>query len=388
MEEVKQIEIEIVRKNEKSESENNIEKKKNNSTNSESGITRQQMIIEEEKGFLEILKIFSPGTVIRTALDDILRAQMGALIVIEKEGLSEIIEGGFKINSRFSAQKLVELAKMDGAIIVDSDLKKILYANTLLTPSAKFSTKETGTRHKAAERTAKQLGTIVMAVSERKRKITLYFKDQSYYLQETSEVLRRAAETLQILEKQKEIFNDLISHLNVLEMTNLTTTSDICGVLQTLENVRRISENVKKYLIELGKEGIIVSMRLKELTKNLGKERELLLRDYFGQKYLKADELLKNINFDFLLEQSNISRILFGEIHDKPISPRGLRILSKTNLLEKDVKILLNSFGSLDKVFDVDGESLSEIFKNEDFINSILRDLKNIKEKILIGKNL
>ncbi|MDP3992117.1 MAG: DNA integrity scanning diadenylate cyclase DisA [Nanoarchaeota archaeon] len=344
--------------------------------------------VEEEKDFLDVLKIFSPGTALRTALDDILRARMGALIVVDKEGLSGIVEGGFRVNCRFSAQKLVELAKMDGAIVLSNDLKKILYANTLLTPSAKLSTRETGTRHKAAERAAKQFGTIVIAVSERKNKITIYFKDEGYFLERTSELLRRAAETLQILEKQKEIFNDLISHLNVLEMTNLTTTSDVCNVLQTMENVRRISENVKRYLIELGKEGTIVSMRLKELTKNLGKEREFLLKDYFGARHSKADELLKNINFDFLLETSNIARILFGEIHDKPISPHGLRILNKTNLLEKDIKMMLDAFGSLDKIFDLDKEALANTFKNEKLVDSIMRDLTNLKEKILVGKSL
>ncbi len=351
---------------------------------------QNQPPLEDKKktGLLDVLKMFAPGTAIRTALDDILRASLGALIVVDKEGLSGIVEGGFRVNCRFSAQRLVELAKMDGAIVISSDLKKILYANTLLTPSAKILTKETGTRHKAAERTAKQFSTIVIAVSERKNKITLYFGQEGYFLERTSEILRRAAETLQILEKQKEIFNDLISHLNVLEITNLTTTRDVCSVLQTMENLRRISENVRRYLIELGKEGIIVSMRLKELTRNIGKERELILKDYFGQKYAKADELLKNINFDFLLETSNIARILFGEIHDKPVSPKGLRILSKTDMLEKDIKILLDTFGGLDKVFDLDKESLSGTFKNEKLIESIIRDIKNLKEKILVGKSL
>lgn len=358
--------------------------------NIEETISKNLPVSEDKKdmSMLDVLKIVSPGTAIRTALDDILRSRMGALIVVDKEGLSGIVEGGFRVNCRFSAQRLVELAKMDGAIVLSNDLKKILYANTLLTPSAKILTKETGTRHKAAERTAKQFGTIVVAVSERKNKITLFFKEDGYFLEKTSEILRRAAETLQILEKQKDIFNDLISHLNVLEMTNLTTTRDVCSVLQTLENVRRISENVKRYLIELGKEGIIVSMRLKELTKSLGKERELLLKDYFGQRYFRADELLKNINFDFLIETSNVARILFGEIHDQPASPKGLRILSKTDMLEKDIKILLDTFGSLDRVFDLDKESLSGLFKNEKLVDSIIKDLKNLKEKILVGKSL
>ena len=72
----------------------------------------------------EVLKVFSPGTAIRTALDDILRARMGALIVVDKEGLFGIVEGGFRVNCRFSAQRLVELAKMDGAIILSKDFKR------------------------------------------------------------------------------------------------------------------------------------------------------------------------------------------------------------------------------------------------------------------------
>jgi len=343
---------------------------------------------KNELDLLDVLKMLSPGTAMRTALDDILRARMGALIVVDKEGLSGIVEGGFRVSCRFSAQRLVELAKMDGAIILSSDLKKILYSNTLLTPSARILTKETGTRHKAAERTAKQFNTIVIAISERKNKITLFFKDSVYFLEHTSEILRRATENLQILEKQKEIFNDLISHLNVLEITNLTTTNDVCNVLQTLENIRRISENVKRYLIELGKEGIIVSMRLKELIRNLYKEREFLLKDYFGQKHNRADELLRNIHLDSLLETSTISRTLFGEAGDKSVTPLGLRILGKTNLPEKEIRILVNSFGNLDRIFEISKEDFLEVFDNEEKINSITRDLRNLKEKILVGKTV
>ncbi|MEX0920461.1 MAG: DNA integrity scanning diadenylate cyclase DisA [Candidatus Pacearchaeota archaeon] len=347
--------------------------------------------IKEEvnnRSIFDVLKIFSPGTMIRTAIDDILRARMGALIVVEKGDILDIIEGGFRINSKFSSQKLVELAKMDGAIVLSNDLKKILYANTLLDPNTKIKTKETGTRHKAAERTAKQFDTIVVAISERRNKITLYFKGESYFLEETSEVLRRAAETLQILEKQKEVFNDLFSHLNILEITNLTNMSDVCNVLQTLEMIRRMSEKVKEHLTELGKEGTIVSMRLKELTKNLNKERNAILEDYFGQDSEKVDESLKNMNFDFLIETPNVLRILFDDLHDNHIAPKGDRILSKMNLLEKDVDILLNEFKTLDNIFNTDKESLSSLFKNENFVDSLFKDIKNLKEKILMGKKI
>jgi len=340
------------------------------------------------KNIFEALKFFSPGTSIRTALDDILRARMGVLIVIEKEGISKIVEGGFRINSKFSPQKLVELAKMDGAIILSQDLKKILYANTLLRPNIKTPTQETGTRHKAADRTARQFSTIVIAISERKNKITLYFKDENYFLEQTSEILRRAAETLQILEKQKDIFNDLISHLNMLEIMNLVSISDVCNILQSFETIKRISDNVRKYLIELGKEGNIVSMRLKGLMKNLSKEREMILEDYLGEKDKSSDEMLKNMSFDFLLETSNISRILFGELHDKPISPKGIRILERTNLLQKDIDSMISHFGSLEKIFNLDKEEFKEIFKNENIVESAFEEIRKLKEKILVGKGI
>lgn len=340
------------------------------------------------KDMVEVLKIFSPGTAIRTALDDILRAHMGALIVFEVEGLMGSVEGGFKINSKFSSQKIVELAKMDGAIIVSNDLKKILYANTLLKPSIQTPTKETGTRHKAAERIAKQFNTIAIAVSERRNKITIYFKEETYFLESTSEILRRAAETLQILEKQKDIFNDLLSHLNILEITDLVSMSDVSNILQSLETIRRISESVKRYLVELGKEGNIVSMRLKELTRNLNYERDMILKDYLGNKADKSDEMLENMSFDFLLETSNISRMLFGELHDKEINPEGYRILGKTSLLDKDIQVILNHFETLEGVFAAGEEEFKKIFTNEDLINSIIKELKMLKEKILVGKSI
>lgn len=341
-----------------------------------------------ELDFTHVLKLFAPGTSIRTALDDLLRANMGALIVLDKEGLLKIVDGGFRINCKFSAQKLVELAKMDGAIILSPDLKKILYANTLLVPNARIKTKETGTRHKAAERTAKQFSTIVAAISERKRKTTLFYGEERYVLESSSEILRRAMETLQILEKQKDMFNDLLSHMNVLEINNLVMISDICNVLQRMEVVKRISDIVKKYLTELGKEGNIISMRLKEMTKNFTKDRDMVLRDYFGNKFYRADATLSNMNFDFLLESSNLSRTLFEELHDRPISSKGLRILSRTNLLEKDIKMILNNFGSLDRVFEADRDSLSRVFRNEDLVDSFMGDLSNLRERILAGKRI
>ncbi len=344
-----------------------------------------------KKDILEInfiLKKFSPGTSLRNALNDLLRARIGALIVIEKEGLSEIIGGGFKINSRFTPQRLVELSKMDGAIILSEDLKRIIRVNTLLSPRVRISTKETGTRHQAAERTAKQLNTIVMAVSERKNKISIYFGNEKYELEETSEILRRATETLQILEKQKDLFDDSLANLNILEIDNLVYASDVCKVLQRIEIIRRISDIVKRYLFELGKEGTIVSMRLRELTKNISSESRMILEDYFKENFSRIKNVLYEMNFDFLIETPNISRILFEETEDKLVSSRGFRLMSKTGILEKDIEILLNNFNTFDILFNFNKDRLLDVFKNENLVSFIVNELQNLKEKIMTGKKL
>jgi len=343
---------------------------------------------EENITNLELLKKFAPGTSLRNALDDIVSAGMGALIVLDKDGLTKVMEGGFKINCKFTSQKLVELAKMDGAIILSDDFKKILFANVLLVPSIEMISKETGTRHKAAERTSKQIGNIVVAASERKKKITIYYKDFRYELEPSSEILSRAVENLQMLEKQKEIFDDLLAKLNLLEIQDLVTTTDVCNVLQRIEIIQRISDIVKGYLVELGKEGMIVSMRLKELTKHLSYEKEEILKDYFKLKSSKVDSTLKEMNFDFLIETPNLVRILFEQLNDKHVYPIGFRIINKLNLLEKDKLILMNSFTTLRKIFYSSKDELSSIFKNKDLAYSLRRSLDSLKEKIMFEKKL
>src|SRR3989338_4218512 len=239
---------------------------------------------EEKMSLIGVLKLVSPGTTLRTAIDDILRAGMGALIVVNSEKLDYIKAGGFNVNSSLTHQKIVELSKMDGAIVLSDDFKKIMHANVLLVPDISIKTDETGTRHQAAERTAKQAETLVIAISERRKKISVYHGNLKYILQNTNELLSRAVETLQILEKQREILDELLSNLNVLEISVLVVVSDVCSVLQRIEMIMRTAKMMDRYLIELGKEGGIIKMRLRELLRNIDKEKELILRDYGVEK--------------------------------------------------------------------------------------------------------
>lgn len=338
---------------------------------------------EREKDFMDVLKMFAPGTSIRNALDDLLKAGMGGLIVVDNGNIFSVFQKGFGIHSRFTSQKLIEVAKMDGAIILSRNIKKILFANAFLFPDPNIPTRETGTRHKAAERTAKQTGAIVIAISERKNKISLYQGDKRYELKESSEVLRRAAETLQILEKQRENFNEVINNLNLLELQRMVTINDVCVVIQKFEIIKRISDVVKRYLVELGREGAIVSMRLKDLTKGMDREEELLLRDYFGNNYSYAEKVLGKMDFDFLLEPLNISRMLFEELQDKQISPKGHRILRKTNILEKYIGSLIANFKFLDKILLASDEELLKIFQNEGMLAFFKEEIYSLREKLM-----
>ncbi len=341
-----------------------------------------------EKDFVNVLKMVAPGTSLRIALDDLLRAKMGALIVFDNGNINPLAEGGFKINSKFSSQKLVELCKMDGAILVSYDAKDILSANTLLVPDSSIFTKETGTRHKAAERTANQANTIAIAVSERKNKISLYYGKTYYQLERSSEILRRASETLQILEKQRDVFDEFLENLNSLELQRISTINDVCSVLQRAEIIKRVEAIVQRYLIELGREGMIVRMRLKELMGTLEKEEELVLKDYFGSNHSNSLDILEKMDFDFLLEPLNISRILFEELHDKSVSPKGMRLLGKTNLLERYVDLLIGNFENFNDILSAKNEKLLEVLESEAMVSFFREEIYNLKEKVSLGRRI
>ena len=241
----------------------------------------------------------SPGTLLRTVIDDVVRSGLGAMIVFDTKELhtQNIIEGGFRINGRFTTQKLFELCKMDGAIIISQDLKRILYANTLMTPDISIHSTETGTRHKAAERTAKQAHTFVIAISERKKKTTLYYDQSRYHLKSTEELIRNLSSTLQVLEKQREILNEQLNNLNILEMSELVSVSDVCNVIQRTEIISKISESIKRNFTELGREGNIMHMRYRELIRGVEKTESEIIRDY-AILSLKRSKILLSSSFD------------------------------------------------------------------------------------------
>jgi len=340
-----------------------------------------------QENILSILKLVSPGTALREAIEDIVKGGMGGLLIIEHPDLYKIIEGGFRINCKFTPQKLVELCKMDGAIIISEDFKKIIYANTLIVPDVSVLSKETGTRHKAAERTAKQLGTLAIAISERRGTITIYYHNMKYKLRESQEILRRATESLQILEKQREMFDELLLNLNVLEFTNLITLNDICTFVQKAELILKITSLIRRYVVELGKEGIIIKIRIRELLKDVEKEENEVISDYSRIKWKKTKNLLSALSLDELLETGNIILSL-GLSNTDTISAKSNRILKKVGLMESEANAISRELGSLPFIMEVGTDVIEKILKSEKKSHLLKKSLTEMKQQVMLGKRI
>lgn len=336
--------------------------------------------ISKEEELLKILKFVAPGTNLRAAIDGALKSGRGALIVIENEHVPDVIEGGFRINARFTPQRMIELAKMDGAIVLSKDLKKINYANVLLTPDSKIKTVETGTRHKAAERTAKQTGAIVIAISERKNIVTLYGGKVRHEVVDTDELLRKTNENVQIIEKNRMNFDDNIRKLNNLELRNLPSLHQAVNVIQKGFLVRKIAKDMKRYVIELGNEGTLLKTRVKELLAGVEKETDLVVKDYTKVDVKKSNDVLETLSYEELLDKKYLLSALGYEDneHDSVQEVKGWRILSKTSLPEADIALLIKETGSLGKAVH-SGSLVHETIFGQEKAKTFRDDLNKIK---------
>ena len=206
-----------------------------------------------ENEITKILKLIAPGTPIRDGLENILRAKTGALLLItdNTEIIKEIVDGGFTINEEYTSAKLYELAKMDGAIVLSGDFKKILFANAQLIPSHQIPTLETGTRHRTAERTAKQTGELVISISQRRNIITIFKDNERYILEDTDLVLSKANQAIQTLERYKKVFDSKLSMLNEYEFNDIVTLDNVIIAIQRAEMVMQIVEEIENQIYEL-----------------------------------------------------------------------------------------------------------------------------------------
>ena len=346
------------------------------------------------EGIEEVLRLIAPGTPIRNGLENILNAKTGALIAVaDSDQVMNLVDGGFKLDVDFSPAKLYELAKMDGAIILSPDFKKILYANTQLIPSPDIFTNETGTRHRTAERTAKQTGALVISISQRRGIITLFRGNDRYVLKDSAEVISKANQALQIVEKYKKVFDSKINMLNEYEFNDIVTLENVLTAIQRAEMVARIADEVVKAIDELGEEGRLLEMQLDETVGDLEKEELLLIKDYIAPgKKRTADKIveeLKKIVYEDLIKSSKIADLLgyedFDNYDEVAVYPRGYRILSKIPRMPNTiVENLVKSFKSFQHILIADIQRLDDVDGiGEIRARTIKQSLKRMQEQFV-----
>jgi diadenylate cyclase len=347
----------------------------------------------------QILRLVAPGTPFREGLENVLRAKTGALIVVGySPGVMELVDGGFSINCDFSPNYLYELAKMDGAIILSEDLKRILYANTQLIPDSSIASIETGIRHRTAERVAKQTGKLVVSISQRRNIITLYQGNLRYSLKDIGVILTKANQAIQTLEKYRAVLDQSLTNLGASEFEEVVTLFEVAGVIRRFEMVLRVKMEIKRYINELGTEGRLISMQLDELAGDIEQELHFVIKDYVREsdeeKIKEITAGLKRLNADELLDPLHIVRML-GYAHtntvlEENVSPRGYRMLHKLsrlpaviihNLVERFQRLPHMVMATIEELDEVDG--IGEVRAR-----AIKEGLKRMQEQLFIDRHI
>jgi len=353
-----------------------------------------KLALKRDEDFAEIVKRVAPGTPIRLGLDNILKAKTGGLIVIgDSKEVLDIVDGGFSINQDYTPSRLYELAKMDGAIVISADMRKILYANTQLIPSSDITTNETGTRHRTAERTAKQTGELVISISQRRNIITLFKGSFRYVLEDTSSVITKANQALQTVEKYKKVFDSKLSLLNEYEFNDIVTLENVITAIQRAEMVMKIVDEVQKEIYELGEEGRLLQMQLDELVGGLEKEELLIIKDYIAPGKKKVpDKILSEIeelSHEDLMKQQTIARLLgyenFDNYDEVGVYTKGYRILNRIPRMPSNiVDNLVKSFKSFQHILAADIPALDEVDGiGEVRAKTIKQSLKRMQEQFV-----
>ncbi len=311
----------------------------------------------------------APGRALREGIDRILQAGMGGLLVIgDGPDVLNICSGGFLLDAAFSPQRLSELAKMDGAIILARDGSRIARANVHLVPDSSVPTSETGTRHRTAERVARSLRVPVITVSQRMNTISVYVGDQRHELEPTPRVINRANQALSTLERYRNRLDADAATLSTLEVEDLVTIRDVINVLQRIEGVERIADELEWAIIELGEEGRMVRLQLLELMGGVEHDRRHIVRDYRGEdRSVPLDTVLDDLSTlttEDLIDPAELVHALRLPTNalDASVSPRGYRLLSRIpRLPEQVIENIVARFGSLPRIMRATIDDLDDV---------------------------
>ena len=282
------------------------------------------------------LQDIAPGTPLREGLERIQRSHTGGLIVLGvSPELEEMCSGGFDLDIEFTASRLRELCKMDGAVIIDPTDWRIRKANVQLFPDQSIPTDESGMRHRTAQRTAYQTHLPVLSVSASMRLISIYVGKYHHIVEEPEALLSRANLAVDTLDRYSQRLDEVLQTLTILEMRDSATVRDVATVMQRMEMIRRITSEINEYLEELGSEGRLLALQVDDLVRGSGSERALVLRDYTrdASAVSTAEAALSELASDRLVDLAAIANVLGLGVYDptdldRTIQPRGVRALS------------------------------------------------------------
>ena len=347
----------------------------------------------------EILKLIAPGTPIRDGLENILKAKTGALIVIsDTKEVLDLVDGGFRLDIDYTSSRLYELAKMDGAIVLSADFKKILYANTQLIPDSSIITTETGTRHRTAERTAKQTGALVISISQRRSIITIFKGNERYVLEDTAQVITKANQALQTVEKYMKVFDRKLNLLNEYEFNDIVTLENVIVAIQRAEMVMNVVDEVQKAIYELGEDGRLLEMQLEELVGDLETEELLMIKDYMVVSRRRSPdkvlEEIRKLSYEELMKSQVIAKLLgyedFDNYDEVGVYTKGYRVLNKIPRMPSSiVENLVKSFKSFQHILAADIPQLDEVDGiGEVRARTIKQSLRRMQEQFVFDNEI
>lgn len=299
-----------------------------------------------EPALLETIAMVAPGTELRQGIDDIIRSHEGALIVVgDPKALEFLYSGGIRLDQPFTPQLLYELAKMDGAVIVDESVSRLAYANVQLMPDPTIASSETGTRHRTAERVAKQTGVPVISISQQRETVTIFRGGVRYQLDAIADMLAKTNQALATLETYRQRLEQVLTRLTALEFQNAVVLDDVLVVLQRAEMTTRMAEEIERNCVELGTEGRLIRLQLGELVGEVPVEKATVVRDYHlsdeRSAVRAASRRLSLLPYESVLRSEAIAELLgYGEgvdPLDHAVAPRGYRVLSHVPRLPRAV---------------------------------------------------
>jgi diadenylate cyclase len=320
---------------------------------------------------LRALDMVAPGGGLREGIDGIIHARTGGLILLaDPEDVSFLLSGGIRIDVDYNPALLYQLAKMDGAIVLDAEASRILWANVQLMPDPTILSMETGTRHRTAERVSKQTKALVVAISQRRDIVSIYVEGMKYILVDIPTVLSKANQGLATLEKYRDHLDRISMRLSDQERQGAVALHDALAVLQRAELVTRMAAEVERYIIELGAEGRLIEMQLEETVMGVMAERAALVRDYIAidseHGLERALAELAALPHRELLDFGRLAEVLGydrkANTHDVPVTPRGYRALAQVPRLPRLVaQKLVQRFGDLEGIIAASDAELAAV---------------------------